>query len=141
MACDFTSFSSVFQSYQDDGLRIMKGCVQWNPVCDTNQVQYKTIRYSIIQYNTYNTVQMSFISLNHISYITYHTTGLNIYKSSQVKSNLLVKSIQNLHCYQRLYDFSTLLHRYRLCKFLYDYMTFRHCYLGIRLYKFLYDYM
>ena len=32
MTCDFTSFSSVFQSYQDDGQMIMKGCVQWNPV-------------------------------------------------------------------------------------------------------------
>ena len=30
------SFSTVFQSYQDDGVggggMIMKGCVQWNPV-------------------------------------------------------------------------------------------------------------
>ena len=24
-------FSKVFQSYQDDGKGIMKGCVQWNP--------------------------------------------------------------------------------------------------------------
>ena len=32
MTCDFTSFSTVFQSYQDDGSMIMKGCVQWNPV-------------------------------------------------------------------------------------------------------------
>ena len=31
MTCDFTSFSTVFQSYQDDGQMIMKGCVQWNP--------------------------------------------------------------------------------------------------------------
>ena len=30
--CDFTSFSIVFQSYQDDGRLIMKGCVQWNVV-------------------------------------------------------------------------------------------------------------
>ena len=29
---DFTSFSTVFQSYQDDERLIMKGCVQWNPV-------------------------------------------------------------------------------------------------------------
>ena len=28
----FTSFSIVFQSYQDDGRMIMKGCVLWNPV-------------------------------------------------------------------------------------------------------------
>ena len=28
MICDFTSFSTVFQSYQDDGRLIMKGCVQ-----------------------------------------------------------------------------------------------------------------
>ena len=34
MTCDFTSFSTVFQSYQDDGRMIMKGCVQWNPVYD-----------------------------------------------------------------------------------------------------------
>ena len=26
------SFSTVFQSYQDDGKGIMKGCVQWNPI-------------------------------------------------------------------------------------------------------------
>ena len=26
MACDFTSFTIVFQSYQDDGRLIMKGC-------------------------------------------------------------------------------------------------------------------
>ena len=31
MTCDFTSFLTVFQSYQDD-VRIMKGCVQWNSV-------------------------------------------------------------------------------------------------------------
>ena len=28
MTCSFTSFSTVFQSYQDDGRLIMKGCVQ-----------------------------------------------------------------------------------------------------------------
>ena len=27
----FTSFSTVFQSYQDDVRMIIKGCVQWNP--------------------------------------------------------------------------------------------------------------
>ena len=32
MICDFTSYSTVFQSYQDDGRMIMKGCKQWNPV-------------------------------------------------------------------------------------------------------------
>ena len=32
MTCDFTSFSTVFQSYQDDGRLIMKGCVQWNSI-------------------------------------------------------------------------------------------------------------
>ena len=34
MTYDFTSFSIVFQSYQDDGRMIMKRCVQWNPVYD-----------------------------------------------------------------------------------------------------------
>ena len=29
--CDFTSFSTVFQSYQDNGPMIMKDCIQWNP--------------------------------------------------------------------------------------------------------------
>ena len=28
MTCDFTSFTTVFQSYQDDGRLIMKDCVQ-----------------------------------------------------------------------------------------------------------------
>ena len=28
MSCDFASFATVFQSYQDDGWVIMKGCVQ-----------------------------------------------------------------------------------------------------------------
>ena len=32
MTCDFTSFSEVFQLYQDDGRLIMKDCVQWNYV-------------------------------------------------------------------------------------------------------------
>ena len=30
MTCDFTSFTTVFQSYQDDERLIMKGCVQWS---------------------------------------------------------------------------------------------------------------
>ena len=30
MACDFMSFSTVFQSYQDGGRLIMNGCVQWS---------------------------------------------------------------------------------------------------------------
>ena len=29
MTCNFTSFSIVFQAYQDDGWVIMKGCVRW----------------------------------------------------------------------------------------------------------------
>ena len=32
MTCDFTSFLTVFKSYQDDVWMIMKGCVQWNSV-------------------------------------------------------------------------------------------------------------
>ena len=34
MTCDFISFSTVFQSYQDDGWMIMKGCVQWSLISD-----------------------------------------------------------------------------------------------------------
>ena len=32
MTYDFTAFSTVFQTYQDDERLIMKGCVQWNSV-------------------------------------------------------------------------------------------------------------
>ena len=32
--CDFTSFSTVFKPYHDDGWVIMKSCVPWNPVYD-----------------------------------------------------------------------------------------------------------
>ena len=32
MTCNFTSFSTVFNSYQDDVWMIMKGFVQWNPI-------------------------------------------------------------------------------------------------------------
>ena len=34
MTCNFTSFSKLFQSYQDNGRLIMKGCVQWSSVYD-----------------------------------------------------------------------------------------------------------
>ena len=30
VTCDFTSFPTVFQSYQDDRQVVMKGFVQWN---------------------------------------------------------------------------------------------------------------
>ena len=32
MCCNLTPFLTVFQSYQDDGMLIMKGCVQWSSV-------------------------------------------------------------------------------------------------------------
>ena len=32
MTCNFTSFTVLLQSYQDDERLIMKGCVQWYPV-------------------------------------------------------------------------------------------------------------
>ena len=32
MTCDFTPFSTLFQSHQDDERLIMNGCVQWDPV-------------------------------------------------------------------------------------------------------------
>ena len=32
MTCNFTSFLTVFQSYQDDNWVIVKGCIQWNPL-------------------------------------------------------------------------------------------------------------
>ena len=33
MTCDFTCFSTVFQSYQGDRRLIIKSCVQLNSVC------------------------------------------------------------------------------------------------------------
>ena len=42
--CNFTSSSTVFQSYQDSGRVIMKGLVQWNPL-----IVEKTSTSSIIQ--------------------------------------------------------------------------------------------
>ena len=39
ITCNFTFFSTVFQSYQDDGRVIMKDCVQWNPDCEDFQIQ------------------------------------------------------------------------------------------------------
>ena len=32
LTCDLTFFSTVSQSYQDDGRMMVKGCVQWKPV-------------------------------------------------------------------------------------------------------------
>ena len=41
MTCDFVSFSTVFQSYQDNGQVIMKGCVQWHLVCGWKNFCFK----------------------------------------------------------------------------------------------------
>ena len=38
MVCAFMSFSTVFQSYQDNGQMIMKGCVQWNSIYGWEEV-------------------------------------------------------------------------------------------------------
>ena len=45
MTCDFTSFLTVFQSYQDDVRMIMKGCVPWNSIygSHTRNALYKWI--------------------------------------------------------------------------------------------------
>ena len=32
MTCDFSSFSTVVKSYQDNGEMIMKSCLQWRPI-------------------------------------------------------------------------------------------------------------
>ena len=32
VTCDFTSFSTVSQSYQHDGRLIMKGCEEWSSI-------------------------------------------------------------------------------------------------------------
>ena len=43
MTCNFTSFFlTVFQSYKDNAQRIMKGCVQWNPVYDWEEFASNT---------------------------------------------------------------------------------------------------
>ena len=38
---DFTAFSAVFQSYQDDRRVIMKLCVQWKPVHDCKDIRLR----------------------------------------------------------------------------------------------------
>ena len=38
MTWDFTSFSTVFHSNQDDERLIMKGCVQWNSVYGVEKI-------------------------------------------------------------------------------------------------------
>ena len=47
MECDFTSFSTVFQSYQDDGWMLMKGCVQWNPFRIEAGLEFGTVKISM----------------------------------------------------------------------------------------------
>ena len=41
MTCDLTSFSTEFESYQDNDKVIMKGCVQWNLVYGRGDVRLK----------------------------------------------------------------------------------------------------
>ena len=41
MTCDFTSFLTVFQSYQGNVKVIMQGCVQWNLVYDWKEFRFK----------------------------------------------------------------------------------------------------
>ena len=41
MTCDFTSFSTVFQSYQNDGRMLMKGRVQWKSVYEKQNGSHK----------------------------------------------------------------------------------------------------
>ena len=41
MTCEVTSFSTVFQSYQDDESAIIKDCVKQNPVFDRNDPRLK----------------------------------------------------------------------------------------------------
>ena len=44
MTCHFTSFLTVFQSYQDDVRMIMKGCVKWNPIYSKKTVPTAGLR-------------------------------------------------------------------------------------------------
>ena len=43
MNCDFSSSSSVFQSYQDNGIVTMKCCVQLNPICGRKDFPFKRV--------------------------------------------------------------------------------------------------
>ena len=48
MTCNFTPFLTVFQSYKDDGLIIMKGCAQWNSVLyKTDLENYSRLNRSV----------------------------------------------------------------------------------------------
>ena len=44
MICDFTSFSTVFQSYQDDGRMIMKGLCNGTPFTVEKGLELATAR-------------------------------------------------------------------------------------------------
>ena len=44
MTCDCTFFSTVFQSYQDGGQMIMKGCVLWNLVLNWKDFNSSRVR-------------------------------------------------------------------------------------------------
>ena len=58
MTCDFTSFSTVIQSYQDDVHVIRKGCVQWNPVYDRKDPR---LYLSAIDFLIGDTVHLHFL--------------------------------------------------------------------------------
>ena len=51
--CDFTSFSTVFQSYQDDERLTLKGCVQWNSVYGVEDFALRGDRTEFPQCLTY----------------------------------------------------------------------------------------
>ena len=64
MICDFP-FSKVFQSYQDDGKVIMKGCVHWKPKDFRLKLYYwKTLLQTMDNENRqeslYNMLQVTF---------------------------------------------------------------------------------
>ena len=73
MTCDLTSFSTVFQSYQNDGRMKMKGCLKWICYITTlslfhalfsvfynNFFIQQTQLFSIIQCKTYNYMAIFF---------------------------------------------------------------------------------
>ena len=61
MTCDFMSFSTVFQSYQDNGQLIMKGCVQLSARVGSGRLNFEWIdgwMYDLQFYILFNSISV-----------------------------------------------------------------------------------
>ena len=78
MTCDFTSFSTVFQSYQGDGRLIMKDCVQWNSVYQS----YWTDTISLQKFTKRHNSVKIWVALRHGGLWTLSDNAIHLYQVS-----------------------------------------------------------